>query len=319
MPEFDVIAEGAGPYDSVMTYHANPYTCGIARFNHRLAETLGVPLVDFREIEHRNVRSPLVSVNASEVGTDMDGLGDQLTEAFDRYGLFLHDFWNTEAEVDLMAKAHRVFSAHNCIGEDMRAHRPDVIDAFCPGAEPHEAPEEPDLRMLTFGMAHKIRAERYARLGDLLAHDGRSYRLDISTALHEGTRFDEALFEISDGIKHVFRGRVRFLGFLSDDLVSEHVRKADLLVAFFPRGARENNTSVLSAMAHGTPVLTNLDEFSPAFMRHGESVLDINQLEHVPTAQELRDLGERARLASASYGFKQLGTVVAQGVALGDG
>lgn len=298
------------PYDCVMTYHRNPYTCGIARFNHRLAETLGVPLVDFNEIEFRNVRAPLVSVNASEVGTDMDGLGDQLNASFDRYGLFLHDFWGTEAEIDLMAKAHRVFSAHNCIGEDMRVHRSDVVDAFCPGAEPHHEFEEPDLRLLTFGMAHKIRAERYARLGDLLAHDPRSYRLDISTALHEGTRFDEALFEISDGIQHVFRGKVRFLGFLSDDLVSEHVRKADLLVAFFPRGARENNTSVLSAMAHGTPVITNLDEFSPSFMRHGESVLDINQVSAIPSHEELRDLGARARIASAQHGFKQLGDLV---------
>ncbi|MDO8732930.1 MAG: glycosyltransferase [Actinomycetota bacterium] len=310
MSELDTVV---GPtYDCVMTYHSNPYTCGIARFNHRLAETLGVPLVDFNEIGAGQVHAPLVSVNASEVGTDMEGLGDQLNGAFDRYGLFLHDYWGTEAEIDLIAKAHGVFAAHNRIGEEMRAHRSDVVDAFCPGAEPHQEFAEPDLRLLTFGMAHKIRAERYARLGDLLARDERSYRLDISTALHEGTRFDEALFEISDGIRHVFKGQVRFLGFLSDDLVSEHVRRADLLVAFFPRGARENNTSVLSAMAHGTPVITNLDEFSPSFMRHGESVLDITQVEAIPSREELREIGARARIASAQHGFKQLGDLISE-------
>lgn len=301
------------PFDAVMTYHSNPYTCGIARFNARLAHALEIPLVAFDAIESGPIRRPLVSVNAAEVGTDMEGLSSRLLARLEHYGLFLHDFWKTDAEIDLMAKAAHIFAANRVLGDDMRAHRADTVDAFCPGAEPHVALEDPDLRLLTFGMAHKIRAERYARLGELLANDGRSYRLDISTALHEGTRFDEGFFQISDGIHHVFRGRARFLGFLSDDLVSEHVRKADLLAAFFPRGARENNTSVLSAMAHGTPVITNLDEFSPSFMQHGQSVLDINRVDGIPSIAELKEIGERAKIASAQHGFQQLGDLVALG------
>ena len=52
-------------------------------------------------------------------------------------------------------------------------------------------------------------------------------------------------------ISAVFGGNVSFLGFLADGEVSRRIVAADALIAFFPHGARENNTTVLSAMAQG--------------------------------------------------------------------
>jgi hypothetical protein len=87
---------------------------------------------------------------------------------------------------------------------------------------------------------------------------------------------------------------------------------ADALVAFFPKGARENNTTVLSAMAHGCCVITNLDEGSPSWMKHNDSVLDIDQLTELPSAQELRRVGNAARDAVAPYSFQHLAAFLNQ-------
>jgi hypothetical protein len=83
-------------------------------------------------------------------------------------------------------------------------------------------------------------------------------------------------------------------------------------VAFFPKGVRENNTTVLSAMAHGCCVITNLDEGSPSWMKHNESVLDIDQLKVFPSAEELRRVGTEARVAVSPYSFKHLAALLNQ-------
>jgi glycosyltransferase involved in cell wall biosynthesis len=90
--------------------------------------------------------------------------------------------------------------------------------------------------------------------------------------------------------------RVTLLGFLSDPAVRHFLRRAHLFVAFFPEGVRANNTSVLAAMAAGRPALTDLDAFSPPWMRHGVNVLDLARtMPEDLSPATLRLLGERAR------------------------
>jgi hypothetical protein len=85
-------------------------------------------------------------------------------------------------------------------------------------------------------------------------------------------------------------------------------------VAFFPRGARENNTTVLSAMSHGCPVITNLDEHSPNWMGHGRTLLDIGELREFPQRAELVRVGKAGQLAVGPYTFDRLADTLISGV-----
>jgi hypothetical protein len=161
-------------------------------------------------------------------------------------------------------------------------------------------------------MAHKIRSTGYQKLANLIANDPRTFELQISTALHEGGTFSEELFVVNNEIRSAFSGRVQFLGFLSDDEISHRLRETSCLVAFFERGVRENNTTVLSAMAHGCAVLTNLDMMSPRWMQHGSTVLNIHQLETFPQLPELRVVGQRAAVAARDYSFPRLAALLNQ-------
>jgi glycosyltransferase involved in cell wall biosynthesis len=159
-------------------------------------------------------------------------------------------------------------------------------------------------------MAHKIRSAGYKKLGQLLSDDARTVQLEISTALHDGTSFSEDFFSVGSEISQVFDGNVSFLGFLADEEVSRRLHAAHALVAFFPSGVRENNTTVLSAMAHGCPVITNLDSYSPSWMKHDESIFDIDQLSIFPSKDALLRVGDGARRAVAPYTFGSLASLL---------
>ena len=144
----------------------------------------------------------------------------------------------------------------------------------------------------------------------LLTLCARSFRLEVSSALHEGTSFDENFFLVSSEISQAFGGRVRFLGFLADEEVSRRLLTTSALVAFFPRGVRENNTTVLSAMAHGCAVISNLDSSSPSWMEHGQTIFDINQLKSFPDESLIYRVGENAKKAVAEFNFVVLSQII---------
>jgi hypothetical protein len=90
------------------------------------------------------------------------------------------------------------------------------------------------------------------------------------------------------------------------------MRAADALVAFFPHGVRENNTTVLSAMSHGCAVITNVDKYTPSWMTHGFSVFDIDKMTKFPSVTELEEVGKNAKQAVAPYSFSQLSKIISQ-------
>ena len=167
-------------------------------------------------------------------------------------------------------------------------------------------------------MAHKLRADGYHRLSALVAEDERSFELQVSTALHEGGSFDETFFSLSNEIVDTFNGQVSFLGFLSDEEISRRLRQVSALVAFFPKGVRENNTTVLSAMAHGCAVITNIDSSSPTWMVHGDTVFDIDYLESIPSRDELARVGKNAAEVTKTYSFQVLSSIIKSHAAQGD-
>jgi len=291
----------------LVSFHTNPYTCGVARFNRALADELQVPLLSIEAFAIAPVANALVSVKFDEMSPEAtERLRSALLEGPISFSLLLHDVQNTAEEAVFCKKARKVYVANAELCMKLQDVRPDAIGIFAPGAAEQKTGGLSDLTLITFGMAHKIRSDRYQRLGELLSSDTRTAQLEISTALHEGTTFSEEFFSVNTEISEAFEGNVSFLGFLADGEVSRRIVAADALVAFFPKGARENNTTVLSAMAHGCCVITNLDAGSPTWMRHNESVLDIDKLSAFPSAQELRRIGKGARIAVAPYSFKHL-------------
>lgn len=294
---------------AVVSFHVNPYTCGVARFNASLAAALGVPMRGFDALANGTGR-PILSIKTSEIDVaGHDRLADVVRSGGD-YDLLLHGWTASALERDLVRRAARVFGASAEIAEAVRAVRDDVVAVFAPGAAVQPPPAPCDVRLMTFGMAHKIEAGRYAALGRLVRADGRSFRLEVSTAIHEGSAFDESMFAVSGEVATAFGGEVSFLGFLADGEVSRRLRECDALVAFFPAGVRENNTTVMSAMAHGCAVITNLDDRSPAFMRHADTVFDVHRLERFPGADELSRVGAAARSAVADLGFPRLAAAI---------
>ena len=56
----------AGAPTVVVTYHTNPFTCGVARFNASLGRSLGIPVTDFGALAEPE-GLPLLSIKASEL------------------------------------------------------------------------------------------------------------------------------------------------------------------------------------------------------------------------------------------------------------
>ena len=295
-------------YSAIVSYHTNPYTCGVARFNHSLASTTDVPLIGLDSyLSASGLDVVLLSIKLEEISARMLVLlAEKLKEGAPPYLLFLHGTNGSDLEAELCRAAIRVFAASVEIATKVRAVRSDVVAVFAPGAPvlPRQTPV--DCTLLTFGMAHKIRSDGYRRLAALMEGDCRTFRLEISTALHEGGTFDENFFVVGEEISVAFAGNVRFLGFLADAEVSDRLREVDALVAFFPRGARENNTTVLSAMTHGCAVITNLDAESPPWMVHEKTVFDVNKLTSLPEKSQLREVGEAGARSASKFSFMSL-------------
>jgi len=298
---------------AVVTFHSNPYTCGVARFNIALAESLQIPLLTLNDFLAKPISGALLSIKCEEIGEENSGeLSRFLVSSSEKFDVYLHGLDNSDAEQTVIAQAGRIFTATLEMADAIRGSRNDVLSTFAPGASPSPVLKQVDCTLLTFGMAHKIRVAGYRKLGEILHGDNRTFRLEISTALHEGTTFSEDFFTVGKDIREVFDGNVSFLGFLADEEVSNRMRAADALVAFFPHGVRENNTTVLSAMSHGCAVITNVDKYSPSWMIHGTSVFDIDRMTNFPSDRELEEVGRNAKQTVAPYSFAQLSKIISQ-------
>jgi hypothetical protein len=295
--------------DCIAGYHLNPWTCGIAKFNQILAKHLEVPVVGILELPVGTPRQPLLSLKLSEFAPAHVHLLDEWArDRAGQYELFLHAVDDTDVERRLITNAAKVFCGNRELFEMLRGHRPDIVELFCPGTilTPQRV-HQTELQVFTFGMAHKVRVPYYRKLRDLLDATGQSYKVFVSTALHEGTSFDESFIVRFEELQDLFTGNVYFMGYLSDTAVFNHLLDATFLAAFFEKGLRANNTTVNAAMECGCAVVTNLDEFSPGGYDHEKTVLDINRLDRLPDAGALARIGRAAReVAHARYGWDQL-------------
>ena len=295
----------------MVSFHTNPYTCGVARFNVSLASALNSKVSSLASASTSESGKILLSIKLQEIDdVGKVNLEKILNNSSLMFDVFLHASEGSDLENRLLKRAQRVFAASAEIGEEIKSRRPDVVNLFAPGAPISAVSKQTEISLLTFGMAHKISATGYRKLAKILATSNRSFQLEVSSALHEGTSFDENFFSVADEISQSFGGNVVFLGFLADQEVSRRLQETTALVAFFPNGVRENNTTVMSAMAHGCAVVTNLDLLSPKWMKHGHNIFDINKLENFPDAAQIESVRKNAQLAVAEFGFDRLALLI---------
>jgi len=299
--------------DCIAGYHLNPWTCGIAKFNAILAQHLDLPVVSVLGLQHTKYHQPLVSVKLSEFsGPDLRQLDGWLRQHAGTFDTFFHALDGGETEDRLIASSRRVLVGNAELVRQLDGRHADVRELWCPGTilGPQRF-EQTDISVFTFGMAHKIRVPYYRKLRDLLDATGRTYKIFVSTAIHENTNFDDTFIVRFEELQAIFNNRIYFMGYLSDTAVFNHLMDATFLAAFFERGLRANNTTVNAAMELGCAVVTNLDEYSPAGYEHGKTVLDINTLDVLPGLDELAAIGRAAReVAHGRYGWDRLITEI---------
>jgi hypothetical protein len=283
----------------------------VARFNVSLASALNSKVLSLAQAASHKTGEVLLSIKLQEIDDAgkvyLETILSKPTLSFD---IFLHASDGSDLENRLLKKAQKVFAASAEISGQVKTRRPDVVNLFAPGAPISALSKQTEISLLTFGMAHKISATGYRRLAKILAASNKSFQLEVSSALHEGTSFDANFFIVADEISQAFGGNVVFLGFLADQEVSRRLQQTTALVAFFPNGVRENNTTVMSAMAHGCAVISNLDELSPSWMKHGQTIFDINKLETFPEVAQIETVRKNAQSAVAEFGFDRLASLI---------
>lgn len=266
--------------DAVLSYHMNPLTCGVCKFNVQLAKRLGVR---HGSIDDLTPAHSLISIKTSEIE---DGWYHHLP-LWASFDLLLHD---RPGITEPFSRAKRVFYAD---------------ELGCPSTIAGN-PTRGALNILTFGMAHKFQAVWFERLRHLLDCTPSSYTISLSTAIHEGTSWDETFRDNVELMRTIFDDHLRVLGFLGDDALARELREVQACALFYDPGARANNTSLWAAAEAGCPIVTNLDAGSPPELQHGVSVFDLHQLTDWPDAAACRVVRAGATRAATAYSWDRL-------------
>lgn len=286
--------------DAILSYHLDPMTCGVAKFNHALAERLGVPMFRATFDASRIVQRPLLSVKLGEYrecpmipATPFD--------------LLLHDPPVKDVEWDLVFRARRVYAANPDIATHLRPRCASVETIFCPSTL-HGNADRPERTILTFGMAHKVTSAYYERLRDVLDAAGEPYAILLSTGVHEGSPWSEALTGSADRLRTVFGDRLRVLGYLADDALAHELAHCTAAAAFFEPALRANNTSAWAVLEAGKPLITNLDANSPQGISH--AVMDIAQMARWPHESVLSAAGVYGKRYVSHFSWDALVNVI---------
>jgi hypothetical protein len=302
--------------DAVVGDHMNPYASGAARFNQILAERLGVPFVSLLDPLLRGSSFPLMSFKEAELD---EAERRALTAALDRddgaqsLRVYLHDYAGSSLEERLVREAEVVYCGNEEIAARLSGLVPRAHVLWAPGLIlDHRVFAPAVYSIFSFGMAHKVRADMFARLRDLLEASGASYSIYMSNANHATATLREAQI-VFEEMRKVFPRNLYFMGNLSDVAIYNYLRTTSFFAAFFKEGVRANNTSVLSAMEHGSVVITNLDEHSPEYLGHMDNVIDINRCERLPTDPlEHKRLAVRAMETARSLSWDRFVTALRQ-------
>jgi hypothetical protein len=257
--------------DCILSFHTSAATCGTAKFNLKLARELGVPMYQVNTPAARQAKHPLLSLRHHECSLW------SIKATWEAFDLFLHE-WTEETD-DWLQCHHpmRVFAGNAEIAAKVRPLRSDVIEAWCP-ATIEGNPHRGTINVLTFGMAHKIQTTHYQKLKALLDATGEDYTVSVSTAIHEGSPWDETAVA-GDKLRAIFGDRLRVLGYLADDALVAEMARCTHIALFFDPALRANNTTYFAAENTAQVIVTNIDEYSPP---RPDCVHDIQALDALP-------------------------------------
>lgn len=293
-------------YRYIITSHTNPTLSGVAKFNGILAALMGVPCMALRDLHAQKKGPILLSIKLKDIlDSELDDIQLGTRHLWERkivYDVFFHSFNGLDMEFDLVKNARLIFCGNREIYRELQGFSQNIISAWCPALLGEDkALDDEILNVFSFGMAHKIQIQYYRMLRDLLVEYGINYSLKVSTAFHEKANFGDFNL-ISHQLAGIFSGNIQFMGFLSDDAVNFFLNRTHIFVAFFDRGVRSNNTSIFAAMERGCAVLTNCDDYSPEWMKHGENILDIHHIiPHDLEAERLKMIGESGKQSVKSH------------------
>ncbi len=264
-------------YDAVLSVHTNELTCGVGRFNARLAHRLGIPHGSVRD---QGYQHPLVSVKWSE-------LKDQPMAAWPSFDLFWHD----QGEPRLTQKAARTFYA-------TQLGCPSTVDGNLTRGT---------INVLTFGFAHKFQGVHFETLKKWLDRHGEHYTVSLSTGIHEGTPWDVGFHDNIALMRGIFGDHLRVLGFLGDDALAKELRDCTAVALFYDPSVRANNTTFWASLEAGAMTITNADRESPAGLEHGVNFFNARCLSGWPTSEQIDRFSRSAAHALAHrYGWDAL-------------
>jgi hypothetical protein len=281
----------------------------VARFNGALSTALQIPMLDIDTwVSKADYDSKyLFSVKPSEFDQRIcDLVSDSLSKLNGKHWVFFHEFNQTDIEVKLAEISEKAIAVDRIIGSAASKFFKDVDLGFAPGLKVASQEGESDVVLLTMGMAHKINQTGYTILDEVVKMDVRSFQLRVTVAIHEGFDIGETFVNVPEQVGASWSSDLVFLGFLSDQAMSSELRKCDAVVIFPQLGARESNSSIIGAMAHGAAVVTALDSNSPSWMVHGQNIIDVRQLQKFPSSEELYRIGRNAKEAVKSFTFENL-------------
>lgn len=243
--------------DAVLTHPHSPLTCGVVKFSSQLAQRLGVPCLPF---DKHPVAHPLISIKGAELReSDHWPITAMWYRTFD---LFLHDEARGLCRDDAVRHARRVYVGNPLIAAQLRSIREDIIPVWCPSTVQGNA-SRGAYNVLAFGMSHKLALDKFRALKQQLEIEHPDYTVSLSTAVHEGSPWDQALTESTEQMRAIFGDKLRVLGYLGDDALAKELQDCSAVAVYFDPAVRENNTSVWAAVSAGKTVYTNTDEHSP--------------------------------------------------------
>lgn len=206
------------------------------------------------------------------------------------YDLLLHGA-PKPTDLPMVKHARRVFAANHAIADTLS--RLDIPSRLVPIPPLLDETHDP-IRLLSFGMAHKLTRHHYAHVRDLLGD--RPYEVELSVLVHEGQPWGGLLQRAHDSMREVFGDRARVQGSLSDGALRQRLRSATYALLFYPGGVRSNNTTMWAALQEGAHLITNLDPWSPAALTHGVNCYDVTRLtrwpDHPPCACHIPTLAQ---------------------------
>lgn len=294
-------------------YHMNPATCGVARFNRALAASIGVEIVSLSAWLKRNEKSGFIlSIKPSELdsGDSESLLRALVSRTFRSSAVILHEYLGSELDLQLAMHVKNCIAVDDVIADSARSVNLLVKTGFAPGMGRFEVKRPADVTLISMGMAHKINSAGYEKLSKIIRNDSRRFQLRLAAAVHEGYNVAEAFELVPKVVGHCWGGELFFLGFISDEVMSQELAQSHAAVLFGQNGARQSSSSILGAMVHGTPVITALDSNSSSWMKHGETVFDVNELVNFPTTEELVYVSKNAQAHVQGMTFHKLAQAI---------